>query len=323
MQPLNFENWAYPPGYEPRKYFGDLPTQEGGIVKVEVVAGLSMESSPAAGEYGVYFYCNDRLISRALKSYEVGFTRGLAGLPHPHVSLTRVIVSLKGQARSMPWNSSKSAVNTNHYIFLSLHDWLVQVVKDYASLSRRLEGSWPEEVFKYPNGKIKEVKIANFPLAKKSYLPPLPQSKPRYGDRVKQVNRKIAKEKPWTIGIFEGIVATDLIFNQKLEQKNRICLILLDSTLEIAFKEYLVNDSGTAYGDARLLQIFSNRSLVQAEIARYKTFDQKIWKKIDYYYKIRCKLVHERASVQISNSEIEDYREVVERVLKELFQLKF
>lgn len=26
IQPINFENWAYPPDYQPRRYFGDLPT---------------------------------------------------------------------------------------------------------------------------------------------------------------------------------------------------------------------------------------------------------------------------------------------------------
>ncbi len=205
----------------------------------------------------------------------------------------------------------------------ALRDWLVQVVKDYTSLSRRLEGSWAQEVFAYPDGKCQEVKIANFPTARRSYLPPLPKSKPRYGDRLKQANRKIAKERPWTVGIYEGIAAVDLIFKQKLEQKNRICLILLDSNLEIAFKEFLVNDSGTQYSDARLLQIFSSRTTVQNEIMQYINIDPKIWKKIDYYYKIRCKLVHERASVQISNNEIEDYRGVVEGVLNKMFGLRF
>lgn len=321
MQPVTFENWAYPPEYEPRRYFGDLPTDDGRIVKVEVIAGLSKESSPV-GEYGVYFYCNDRLISKALKSYEVGFSKGQAGLPHPSMSLAKIILSLQGEATLMPWNSSKSAVNPNHNIFLSLREWLVQIVKDYTSLSRRFEGYWPEKVFKYKTGTIKEVPITNFKTARKSYLPPLPESKPRYGKRIKQANKKIAMDKPWTIGLYEGIVAADLIFNQNLEQKNRICLILLDSTLEIAFKEYLVNDSGVAYSDVRWLQISNNRNAVQNEVKRRKRIGLKVWKKIDYYYKLRCKLVHERATVQISDGQIEDYRGVVEGILKQLFGLQ-
>lgn len=319
-----FDNWAFPPQYEPHIYSGTLQTQEGKSVHVEVTAGLTMESSPATGEYGVYFYCNDRLIGRALKSYDVGYTSGLAGLPHPSISLTRVIVSLKGETQLMPWNSSKSAINPNHPVFRALREWLIQVVKDYSSLSRRLEGTWPESVFNYPTGDYHRINIVNFPLAKKSYLPPLPKSKPRFGDRLEQENRKIAKEKPWTMGIYEGIVVTDLIFSQKLDQKNRISLIVLDSTLEIAFKEFLVNDSGHYYSDADLLDIFSRRNKVENELKRYKpNIDSITWRKIDYYYNIRCKLVHERASVQITDYQINDYREVVEAVLHELFGLTF
>ena len=323
LKPRVFANWAYPPDYEPRRYIGSLSTQDGKKVSVEVTAGLSLESSPAGGEYGVYFYCNDRLIARALKSYDVGFAKGLAGQPHPSMSLMRVIVSLSGETQLMPWNSSKSGINPNHNIFVALRSWLVQVVKDFASLSRRLEGNWLSRVFAYPTGNIVEVKIHNFPEARKSYLPPLPKSKPRYGDLVKQANRKTVKEKPWVTGLYESIVAVDMIFNQKLEQKNRICLILLDSLLEIAFKEFLVNDSGQTYNDVALLKLFGNRSDVQDEVKKYIVFDGGIWKKIDYYYRLRCKLVHERVTVQISDSEIEDYRDVVEKILKQLFQLRF
>jgi hypothetical protein len=55
---------------------------------------------------------------------------------------------------------------------------------------------------------------------------------------------------------------------------------VLDSTLEIAFKDYLVNESGTVYNDARLLSIFSNRSSVHAEVKKYVTIDPDAWKRL-------------------------------------------
>lgn len=323
LSPVFFENWAYPPRYQPQRYVGSLETEEYGAIRVEATAGLSRESSPATGEYGVYFYCNDRLIVRALKTFEVGFTKGLAGLPHPKVSLTRVLVSLNGDARAMPWNSSKSDVSTKHEVFLALHDWLVQVVKDYSSLSRIWMGDWPKKVFKHTQGTIKEVQIADFPTVKKSFLPPLPKSRPRYGDVITQKNRKIAKAKPWTTGLYEGVIAADLITKQRLEQKNRIALIILDSTLEIAFKEYLVNDSGGAYNEQKLLSIFKQRHLVHDEIKQYVTIKTETWKKIKHYYDARCKLIHEKASVGISDSQIRDFREIVEGILNKLYKLKF
>lgn len=236
LDPLFFEDWSYPPSFCPRRYRGALKTEDGPVVRVEVVAGLTSESSPAAGEYGVYFYCNDRLVARALKTFEVGFTKGLAGAPHPKVSLTRVLVFLNGEATAMPWNSSKSDVSTKHEVFLALHNWLVQVVKGYASLSRIWMGEWPEKVFKYQTGEIEDVDIRDFPTAQKSFLPPMPKSRPRYGDVIEQRNKVVVSSKPWTKGLYEGVIAADLIAKQRLEQKNRIALIVLDSTLEIALR---------------------------------------------------------------------------------------
>ena len=323
LTPLFFEDWAFPPNYPPTRYTGRVQTHEGREVRVDVIAGLSTQSSPASGEYGVYFYCNDRLVARALKTFEVGFTRGLAGLPHPKVSLTRVLVSLKGDARDMPWNSSKSDINTKQSIFVALHDWLVQVVKDYASLSRNWMGDWPEKVFKYRSGTIKEIQIANFPLARKSFLPPQPISRPRYPERITQMNKDIAKRKPWAKGLYEGVIAADLIVNQRLEQRNRIALIVLDSTLEIAFKEYLVNESHKHYSNATITSIFSERHLVAKEIKKYVDIDDDTWGKINYYYDLRCKLVHERATPGIGDPEIKDFREITEGVLTKLYKLRF
>ncbi|MEW6405155.1 MAG: ATP-binding protein [Chloroflexota bacterium] len=324
LSPKFFENWSYPPGFEPRKYSGVLKTEDNREVRVEAYAGLTLESSPAAGEYGVYFYCNDRLIARALKTFDVGFTKGFAGLPHPKVSLTRVLVFLNGDARSMPWNSSKSDISTKHEVFLALHDWLVQVVKDYATLSRIWMGDWPEKVFQHTTGNIEEIQIEDFPTVKKSFLPHPPKSRPRFADIVTQKNKTVASKKPWTKGLYEGVIAAELVSKRKdLEQKNRVALIVLDSTLEIAFKEYLVNDSGYYYTDAQLQQIFAKRNLVHDEMKKFVNFNDNTWKKISYYNNLRNKLVHERATVGIGDPDIRDFKKLVERVLSKLYKLRF
>ncbi len=323
LVPKFFDDWSYPPGYEPRRYYGKLPTADGRFVRVDAVAGLSNESSPAAGEYGVYFYCNDRLIARALKTFEVGFIKGYAGLPHPKVSLTRVLVSLNGDARSMPWNSSKSDISTKHEVFQALHTWLTQVVKDYAALSRIWMGDWPGKVFQYDAGEIVDVPVEDFPTAKKSYLPPMPKSRPRYGDLVAHANQKLAKEKPWVRGLYEGVIAADLIAKQPLVQRNRIALIVLDSTLEIAFKEFLVNDSGNYYSDAELLKVFKTRHSVHTEIKKYVKLGDSTWKKIAHFSNIRNNLIHLRATGGVGDSELEDFREIIETTLRKLYKLKF
>jgi hypothetical protein len=324
LLPKFFENWAYPPGFEPRKYVGVLKAENNREIKVEAYAGLTLESSPAAGEYGVYFYCNDRLIARALKTFDVGFTKGFAGLPHPKVSLTRVLIFLNGDARSMPWNSSKSDISTKHVVFLAIHDWLVQVVKDYATLSRIWMGDWPDKVFQYTSGSIEEVKIDEFPTVNKSFLPHPPKSRPRYADIITQNNKIVAGKKPWTKGLYEGVIAAELVAKQNsLEQRNRVALIVLDSTLEIAFKEYLVNDSGAYYKDEDLQKLFAKRHLVHKEIEKYVFIDPDDWKKIAYYNNLRNKFVHERATVGIGDKDIKDFRNVVETTLRILYKLNF
>lgn len=325
LKPQFFDGWSYPPGYEPRRYHGVLKTAEGRDVRVEAIAGLSDESSPAGGEYGVYFYCNDRLVARALKTFEVGFMKGYAGLPHPKVSLTKVLVSLSGDASSMPWNSSKSDISTKHEVFQAIHTWLTQAVKDYAALSRIWMGDWPEKVFQYDKGKPVDVPVDDFPMAKKSYLPPMPKSRPRYGDVITDANKTVAKKKPWVKGLYEGVIAADLISRQHLEQRNRIALIVLDSTVEIAFKEFLVHDSGAHYTDSQLLTIFKTRHTVHTEIKKYSQvkLSADMWKKIVHYSDLRNKLIHQRATAGVSDKEVEDFREVVEAVLRKLYKLKF
>src|SRR6266849_10224587 len=82
-------------------------------------------------------------------------------------------------------------------------------------------GDWPEKVFRHTTGTVGEVQVDDFPKAKKSFLPPLPRSRPRYGEVITQENSRVAKRKPWTKGLYEGVIAADLISNQRLEQKNR------------------------------------------------------------------------------------------------------
>lgn len=326
IKPFEFDNnWAYPPNYCPRKINGKVVIFDKEVkeVKVCITAGLITESSPALGEYGVYFYCNNRLIASALKNFQVGFATGLAGLPHPSVSLVRVIVSLEGEAILMPWNSSKSAISYDHQVFKALQKNIIDIVKFYASLSRSLEGSWSSEVFKYTTGNIISLNDFKFPSSRRLNFPPVPKSKLRYEDELKQSNREIMNDKPWTKGLVSGIVAADLIGNKKFDEKNRISLIILDSTLEIAFKEFLVNDSGTIYSDAQLVTLFKNRKDVVNEIKRYIVLSNKIWKKIKYYYDLRCKLIHERASAGINDSQIQDYTNIVQIVLKKMFKLNF
>jgi hypothetical protein len=45
--------------------------------------------------------------------------------------------------------------------------------------------------------------------------------------------------------------------------------------------------------------------------------------KIDHYYLLRNSLIHERATQQITDTQVSDYRKVIEKVLTLLFGLRF
>jgi division protein CdvB (Snf7/Vps24/ESCRT-III family) len=59
------------------------------------------------------------------------------------------------------------------------------------------------------------------------------------------------------------------------------------------------------------------------EVQQHAKFPQKTLNKINYYYVLRNSLIHQRATVLITDDQVQDYRETIERVLKKLFGVKF
>lgn len=316
-------DWAYPPNYQPKTVLFPL-TVEGKMINISIEAGLIGENASSGGEYGVYFYCNERLIARGIRSFELGYTRGKAGNDHPALSLARIIVKLNGDAQFMPWNSSKSGINYKHKVYEAIRDELIKIITYYTSLSRRFQGHWPESVFKYKNGTEESLEVKSLSEIRNMYNLPLPQVRIKHSDTIKQKNRALAKSKPWVTGLYEGIIAADFIAKQSLEQKNRFALIMLDSTFEIALKEYLGNEVSPAIGIPKLQNILTNRANVVSEVTnRVSQIKKSDWQKINYYYTMRCNLIHQKATTSVSNEEVEDYKKLITKFLGVLFSIKF
>jgi hypothetical protein len=321
ITPRFFNNWSFPPNYEPRRYTGKIETPKKRIVEVEVLAGLSNESSPATGEYGVYFYCNDRLVAPAMKSFDVGFTRGQAGLPHPKIALTKVIVSLRGDAGEMPWSSSKSDISTKHHVFVALHDWLVTVVADYARVSRTWMGDWPDKVFAYEKGKIVNVPIADFLTARKSFLPDAPPSRPRLAERIASKNLRLAKRKPWVKGLYEGMVAATTVAKLPLEHANWFAFNLLDLTLTSALRAYLVNEVESDIDEKGLKALLRRAPRVSADLKVAVKLPRDAWVKIENMARLREDLTFGRADALITDADLEEAEELVQSVLMRLYHI--
>ena len=106
-----------------------------------------------------------------------------------------------------------------------------------------------------------------------------------------------------------------------MKQKNRINLIILDSALEIAFKDYLINHK--KLGITNFDRIKRNSTSVVNEVKKSRRINKNLWGKIEYYYKLRCDLIHERITPNVTEVQITDYRDVVEKCFNRLFGLNF
>ncbi len=287
-----------------------------------------MDRDSEADNYGAYIYCNHRLIAKALKTREVGyFVTAEAGVPHPDASLCRAIVELTGPAKLMPWNSSKTGINPGHQVFQHLRPTLIRLVSHFSSLSRRLKDTWEQTVFPYTTGAIDQVQPTDTSTGRGMTLPPLPRVHKPKSEQLKTRNKAQLRNQPWTVGLIEAIAAVDIIVRQRLDTKNRIALILLDSNFEIALKEFIVHRNDLfpphEYTDAKMLQLFQRRTEVIKTVTQRVPIPQVLIGQAQHYYGLRNKLIHERATANPTDTDIANYKRTVQELLTTLFKLSF
>lgn len=325
---ITFDKFAFPPDYPPQKTDFELPFDSGGVVRVQMRAGLITDRVAESDNYGVYFYCNRRLIVKELKTRDVGYlVSGEAGVPHPDASLARTIIKLEGPARAMPWNSSKSDVDTNNPLFQQIRPSIIRLNGYFSSLSRRLKANWPGEVFKYKHGNFAEAEPPQPGQQPRFVMAELPRVNKAHVEHLRDRNKKIIKDKPWTLGLVEAMAAVDVLLKQRFDTKNRLALILIDSNFEIAIKEFIVHETGlfspATYTDTYIANLFKNRTNVINAVKNAVpqiTADQIA--KSKHFYLLRNKLIHERATSTVTDNDVTSYRLTVEGVLKTLFNLR-
>lgn len=325
---IRFDQFAFPKAYPPKRVEFAINDPGFGDVMVRVEAGLIHDRDPEANNYGVYVYCNKRLVVKEWQTRDVGYISREAGIPHPDASLSRVIVWLDGPAKAMPWNSSKSGIDTDHSIFHHIRPTIIQLNSFFTSVSRRLKGDWEGQVFKHKQGSFEDVAPAASGSAPRLIFPPLPRVNKTRVEHLMERNKSVLRSKPWTVGLVEAMAATDVVLNQKLDTKNRIALILLDSNFEISLKEFIVHRPDLfptkTYTDAHIAELFSKRwKVVKAVKEAVPALSATDLAKAEHYYLLRNKLIHERASSTVTDGDVESYRSTIQKVLKVLFDLRF
>ena len=281
-----FDIWAFPPDHKPkRSEFKIYPSEDGQEVSVTITAGLLQDRDPIEENYGVYIYCNSRLILAHEKSHEVGFYKGQAGVPHPDASLSRTIVELFGPPELMPWTSSKSGINWSHPTFLEIRQRVIELNTHFTKVSRRLKNVRDEQVFAFQKGDVENIDLEGDGNAKRVVDLPLPRGRRKsYPDRLLDANASTIHEKPWTLGLVEAMGVADTISRKKIHTRNRLSLILLDSNLEIALKEFIVHRADLfppqKFGDAKLLELFKRRHEVINLVKPYLEIGEADWDKV-------------------------------------------
>lgn len=327
IQPRSFECWAYPPSFLPQSAFFDSKIAGDKKISVTITAGLIRDRDPEEENYGVYFYCNHRLIVKELRSREVGyFVSAEAGVPHPDASLCRVVVRLQGPARLMPWTSTKSGINFGHPAFQYIRPTLIQLTSHFSKLSRRLKEDWDRKVFRFDSGEIETVKPSDATIKNPLVLPPLPRVNKPQVEKLKSSNKTVIHDQPWTLGLVEAMAGVEVITRQRFHTKNRIALILLDSNFEIALKEFIVHREDyfppSQFGKAAIQKLFEKRNDVIAAVSQKVKIPAPLLAKAQHYYNIRNKLIHERATVEPTDADIDSYSSTIKAILKILFGLR-
>lgn len=324
ITPKVFDQWAFPADFEPRRFIKRLVPEGRKLpILVKITSGLTYEPGSVGGEYGVYVYCNDRLILRASKEPEFGFVPGMAGVPHPRMSHARVILEFSGPAADMPWNSSKTGLNFNHPVFRVVQRDIHAAVKNATAISSRLQPSYDTSIEPFKEGEVVEETLGSHQALPQSKLPAVPAVRPSAKNAILEANKLVGADKPWAVGGYEAIIAIEVIRKQHLSQQNRLLLMILDSTLEIAFKDYLAHEVPSPMGEAKLAALFKNRIDVNQEVEKTVFPGHTLWRKVAYYYKLRCELVHKRVSVSIPDGEVEDYQKIVQKLLSGMFGVRF
>lgn len=129
----------------------------------------------------------------------------------------------------------------------------------------------------------------------------------------------MAKTRPWIIGLIDGLSAANLIKSSSIAHKNRFAFIVLDSTLEIAFKNFLVNEKKISTIPESQWKF---REKIIKIMKKNVKFDKDVWSDIDYFYNLRVGLYHEDAEKTVIDETVNKFQELVEFVLDNLFEIE-
>ena len=290
-------------------------------VEFTVKIGL-METFAQTGDYGFYIYCNDRLAIRAGKTPELGFNDSEFHYPHARFARFRCEIFINGPGSLMPWNSTKSGLNFDNPLLKQILPDIKKVAYHYLKFSSKIasDKSLSNQLITKSDKNEGQKTIRDLSEYAKTY--------PDIGTRTPSQKQTKSRKKnlaPWKQALLDAMkIAEGLIMKDKPEHKNRVAVLILDSTVEISFRDYLIYVVADQNSKQEAKEIhFDN--LVKNVKGRSKNqgITQDTWEKINNLHKTRDELYHNAADLTVENKTVLTFKEAVLEIISKLFNVTF
>ncbi len=125
--------------------------------------------------------------------------------------------------------------------------------------------------------------------------------------------------KPYLRGIIDTLVGAEIITRYDIPHRNRLGVILYDSAFETACRAYLKYKAKITLDDSHKRR----ENLIKTIKAKLVDIDENVWESIDYYYlEVRNDFYHQSASKTIIDNDYLDYKDTIEFVINNAFEVK-
>ena len=125
--------------------------------------------------------------------------------------------------------------------------------------------------------------------------------------------------KPYLRGIIDTLVGAEIITRYDIPHKNRLGVILYDSAFETACRAYLKYKAKITLDDSHKRR----ENLIKTIKSKLVDIDESVWESIDYYYvEVRNDFYHQSASKTIIDNDYLDYKDTIEFVINNAFEIK-
>ncbi len=126
------------------------------------------------------------------------------------------------------------------------------------------------------------------------------------------------KDAPWLLGIIEALKCVALIRSSILSSRNRLSLIMLDSTLEISLRQYLQNIKKITLDPKEHRPRYRLFDIAQKNI----NVPSEVWDHLNYYWNTRNPQYHQDANISVPDAVYQEFAELVCFMLNKMFNIE-